>query len=394
VTTTTTSDVYYDPYDAAIDADPYPTFRRLREEAPLYYNEPHDFYALSRYEDVERALIDKDTFISGRGVTVGILEAGIDLPPGTVLMEDPPAHTIHRRLLSRLFTARQLTAIEPKTRQFCADLLDPLVGSGGFDFVQDVGAPVPTKVISMLIGIPESDTESVRDQLTGFGEDREPGGEMLSGELFAEYIDWRVQHPSDDIMTQLLYAEFEDEHGEVRRLTRTELLAYVNIVALAGNHTTRLLIGWIGKLLSDHPDQRRLLLEDRSLIPGAVEECMRAEGPTGAAARYVARDVEVRGQVIPEGSHAMLLVLSANHDERRFDDPDRFDITRAPGNHLTLGFGTHYCLGQALARLEARIVLEEVLERFPEWTVDEGGIELHKGEIDLRGFDRLPVSVP
>jgi len=384
----------FDPHDPDLARDPHALFRRLRDEAPVYHDEARGFYALSRYEDVERALIDKDTFISGRGVTLGILEADIDLPPGTVLMEDPPAHTIHRRLLSRLFTARQLTAIEPKTRQFCADLLDPLVGSGGFDFVEDVGAPVPTKVISMLIGIPESDTESVRDQLTSHGPDDEPGGEMLSGELFADYIDWRVQHPSDDIMTQLLYAEFEDEHGELRRLTRTELLAYINIVALAGNHTTRLLISWMGKLLADHPDQRRLLVEDRTLVPGAVEECMRAEGPTAIAGRRVARDVEVRDQVIPAGSNAALVVLSANHDERRIDDPDRFDVTRAPGNHFTLGFGTHYCLGQALARLEARVVLEEVLDRFPEWTVDESGVELHKGEIELRGFDRLPVSVP
>jgi cytochrome P450 len=388
------STLVLDPSDPDVVRDPHALFRRLRDEAPLYVNEEPSFYALSRFEDVERALVDRGTFLSGRGVTLGLLRAGITLPPGTVLMEDEPTHTIHRRLLSRMFTQRQLAQVEDRTRLYCTELLDPLVGSGGFDFVQDLGRHVPTRVISQLIGIPDKDRDEVRDHLSRGEDEGGPDEELFSGEMFAEYIDWRVNHPSDDIMTQLLFVEFEDETGETRRLTRTELLAYVNIVAMAGNHTTRLLIGWMGKLLADHPDQRRRLVEDPSLIPNAVEESMRFEGPTGTAARYVARDVELHGQIVPEGSHMALLTLSANRDDRRFEDPDRFDVGREIGQHLTLGFGAHYCLGQALARQEARIVLEEVLKRFPEWTVDEAGCEFQKGDIELRGWERLPITVP
>jgi len=389
-----THELYFDPQDPELVRDPHPLFRRMREETPLYFNEEQGFYALSRYDDVERALIDKKTFISGRGVTLGLLKAGIVIPPGTVLMEDDPAHTVHRKLLSRMFTQRQLADVEPKTRDFCVELLDPLVGSGGFDFNEDLGKHVPTRVISMLIGIPDSDRDAVRDHVSGYGDDVRANDDLLTGEMFAEYIDWRVDHPSDDIMTQLLYAEFEDENGVTRRLTREELLAYVNIVAMAGNHTTRLLIGWMGKLLSDHPEQRRMLVDDPSLIPNAVEESFRLEGPSAVSARYVAQDVELYGHTVPAGSHMGLVLLAANHDETHFDDPDRFDIKRQIGQHLTLGFGAHYCLGQALARLEARLVLEEVLKRFPDWEVDEDGAEMQKGDIELRGWDRLPVVIP
>jgi len=391
VTATSSQELTYDPSDRELIKNPFSMFRRLREEAPLYHNEEQGFYALSRFDDVERALVDKDTYLSGRGVTLGMLKGGFEIPPGTVLFEDPPSHTVHRKLLSRMFTPKRVAELESKTRQFCVELLDPLVGCDGFDFIDDLGKHVPTRVISMLIGIPDQDRDGVRDRLGSFVLDS--GGELLSGEMFAEYIDWRVDHPSDDIMTQLLYAEFEDADGETRRLTREELLAYVNIVALAGNHTTRLLIGWMGKLLGDHADQRRLLVEDPSLIPNAVEESLRLEGPAAQSARYVAHDVELHGQTVPAGSHMALLMLSANHDDRRFDDPDRFDVRREIGQHLTFGFGPHYCLGAALARLEARVVLEEVLARFPDWEVDEAGIQMIDGDMDLRGMLRVPVVI-
>ncbi len=363
MTTTRSDDLTFDPHDPVLVRNPHDVFRRLREEAPLSYNAEQDFYALTRYDDVERALVDHRRFISGRGVTLGLLKAGIQIPPGTVLIEDPPAHTVHRKLLSRMFTPKRVAELEPKTRRFCSELLDPLVGSGGFDFVDDFGKHVPTRVISMLLGIPDADRDDIRDHLGGYGV--ELGDGLLSGEMFAGYIDWRVDHPSDDIMTQLLYVEFEDEFGVVRKLTREELLAYVNIVAMAGNETTRLLIGWMGKLLADHPEQRRLLVDDPSLIANAVDESLRVEGPTGMAARYVAEDVELHGRTVPAGSHLALVVLSANHDERRFDDPDRFDVRRPVGQHLTLGFGSHFCLGAALARLEARVAIEEMLHAFP-----------------------------
>jgi cytochrome P450 len=390
----TTTELVYDPYDEAVARDPYAIFRRLRAEQPLYYSEAHDFYALSRHEDVAQAFLDRDTFISSHGTALGVVQSGIEPPPGTVLMEDPPTHPIHRKLLSRMFTPRQIATIEPRTRRYCAELLDPFVGSDGFDFIGDLGRKVPTRVISLLVGIPQEDEASVRDHFGEKGQRTAGLDEVLSGELFAEYIDWRVDHPSDDIMTQLLYAEFEDEHGVTRRLTREELLAYVNIVALAGNETTRLLIGWIGKLLSDHPDQRRLLVEDPSLITNAVEECLRFEPPTLDAARYVAHDVELHDRVVPAGSAMALLVASANRDERDYEDGETFDVRRPAGHHLTFGFGPHYCLGHALARLEARLVIEEVLTRFPDWEVDMSRAEFRHSGAELRGWEALPIVLP
>ena len=222
MTIESTSDVYYDPYDAAIDADPYPVFRRLREEAPLYYNETHDFYAVSRFDDVERGLLDNKTFISGRGGIIELIRANIEMPSGVLIFEDPPVHTIHRRLMSRVFSANRVAALEPQIREFCAHSLDPLVGSGGFDFIADLGAQMPMRVIGMLLGIPEQDQEAVRDRVdanlrTEAGQPMEVSEDFVPTDMFGEYIDWRADHPSDDIMTDLLQAEFEDETGTVRR---------------------------------------------------------------------------------------------------------------------------------------------------------------------------------
>jgi cytochrome P450 len=393
---TSGSDVSYDPYDVEIDADPYPVFRRLREEAPLYRNDEHDFWALSRFADVQAGLRDRETYISGRGGILELIKAGIEMPPGVVIFEDPPTHTMHRSLLSRAFTPRRVNALEPRVREFCARSLDPLVGSGGFDFIRDLGAQMPMRVIGMLLGIPEEDQETIRDQ-SDAALRTEPGQPMrysqerfVTGDAFADYIDWRAEHPSDDIMTELLHAEFTDETGTTRRLTRNELLTYLNVVAGAGNETTTRLIGWTGKLLADHPDQRRQLVEDRSLIPNAIEEILRYEPPAPHIARYVARDVEHYGETVPAGSVMMFLVGAANRDDRQFPDGDRFDIHRPVGQHLTFGYGIHFCLGAALARLEGCVALDEVLKRFPEWEVVEDGARLAPTST-VRGWETLPV---
>jgi cytochrome P450 len=400
-TTSSDSAVYYDPYDVDINADPYPTFRRLREEAPLYHNEPYDFFALSRYDDVERGLRDWDTFRSGRGGILELIKAGVELPPGTLIFEDPPEHDIHRKLLSRVFTPRRMDALEGKVREFCVRSLDPVVGTGRFDFIADLGAQMPMRTISMLLGIPESDQEAVRDRVDA-NLRTEPGKAMaveegakleLGSEIFADYIDWRAEHPSDDLMTELLTAEFEDETGTVRRLTRDEVLTYTMVVAGAGNETTTRLIGWAGKVLADHPDQRRELVEDPSLVKGAIEELLRFEPPAPHTGRYVAKDVELYDRTVPEGSVMLFLNGAANRDERRFPDPDRFDIHRDLSGHLTFGFGIHFCLGAALARLEGRVALEEVLKRFPTWEVDWSGAKLSPTST-VRGWESLPVSVP
>jgi cytochrome P450 len=391
--------VDYDPYDIEINADPYPVFRQLRNEQPLYYNEQYDFYAVSRYEDCERGLIDNQTYISSRGGILELIKAEIEMPPGVFIFEDPPQHTMHRGLLSRVFTPRKMNALEPQIREFCAAALDPHVGSGGFDFVGDLGAQMPMRVIGMLLGIPEKDQEAVRD-FTDKSLRTEAGQPMgtdlesaMSGELFAEYIEWRAQHPSDDIMTDLLNAEFEDETGTTRRLTREEVLTYVTVVAGAGNETTTRLIGWAGKVLAEHPDQRKELADDFSLIPNAIEELLRFEPPAPHVGRYVARDVELYGQTVPEGSVMLMLVGGANRDERRYGNGDEFDIHRKLPGLLSFGFGIHFCLGAALARLEGRVALEEVLKRFPAWDVDLANAKLSPTST-VRGWESLPARLP
>jgi cytochrome P450 len=249
VTGASAVEVYYDPFDFDIDDNPYPVWKRLRDEAPVYYNEKFNFYALSRYEDVARELPNWDTFRSGRGTTMEVIKSGIDVPPGVIHFEDPPLHDLHRRLLSRVFTPRRMEAIEPLTRQFCVRALDPLIGSGGFDFIADLGAQVPMRTVGYLLGIPESDQEQIRDgtgRVLGLRENtfRTVTAKAFenSFQVFAEYIDWRADHPSDDVMTQLLNAEIEED-GVPRPLTRTEVLTYTSMIAGAGNETTTRLIG-------------------------------------------------------------------------------------------------------------------------------------------------------
>jgi cytochrome P450 len=395
MTGASTAEVYYDPFDFEIDDDPYPLWKRLRDEAPLYYNDKHNFYALSRYEDVSRELTNWDAYRSGRGTTMDIIMSGLEIPPGIILFEDPPIHDLHRHLLSKVFTPRRMEAIEPLTRAFCERALDPLVGTGNFDFIGNLGAMVPMRTIGYLLGIPEDNQEALRDrggrQLTlKEGKFRVVTEDFFtqSFEMFSEYIDWRVEHPSDDLMTQLLNVEFEDD-GVTRRLNRTEVLQYTNMIAGAGNETTTRLIGFMGQLLAEHPDQRRQLVDNPSLIPMAIEEVLRYEAPSPVQARYVARDIECHGTTVPEGSIMLLINGSGNRDERRYPDADRFDIHRgAP--HLSFGHGLHFCLGSALARMQARVALEEVIKRWPDWEVDyANATKAHTSSV--RGWSKLPV---
>jgi len=390
------TDIYYDPFDTRIDVDPHSVWRRMREEAPLWYNDTHEFYALSRFDDVEKGLVDWDTYRSGKGSTLELIKAGIEMPPGMVLMEDPPIHDIHRALMSRVFTPKKMLALEDQVRGFCARSLDPLVGSGGFDFIGDLGAQMPMRVIGMLLGIPEQDQEAIRDTFDDGlkikdGEEYVPSGDFLANGMFDEYIDWRAQHPSDDLMTELLTAELTDETGTVRNLTRDEVLVYVLLIAAAGNETTSRLIGWTGKLLGEHPDQRREIAADRSLIPNTIEEVLRYEAPSPVQARWVTKDTEYYGQTVPKDSIMLLLNGSANRDERQFTDAESFDIHRDIGHHLSFGYGIHFCLGASLARLEARVALDEVLTRFPDWELDmDNAVQAHTPTV--RGWDSLPVT--
>jgi cytochrome P450 len=253
-------------------------------------------------------------------------------------------------------------------------------------------------VIGMLLGVPDEDQRAIRDKVdknlrTEEGQPMDVSKGFSDGAQFEAYIDWRAEHPSDDIMTDLLNAEFEDETGTVRRLRRDELLMYITVVSGAGNETTTRLIGWAGKVLAEHPEQRKALAEDPSLIPNAIEEILRFEPPAHYVGRYVSKDVEVHGQVVPQGSAMLFLLGSANRDERRWKDAGTFDIRRNVGAHITFGYGPHFCLGASLARLEGRIALQELLLRFPEWDIDWDRAKLASAST-VRGWETLPVLVP
>jgi cytochrome P450 len=396
VTVTSEPGVYYDPYDFAIDADPYPLWKRMRDEVPLYWNEKYEFFAVSRWADVEAVMLDWDTYRSGRGSILEMIRAKVEIPSGVILMEDPPAHTGHRSLLSRVFTPKKMLALEPQVRAFCAEVLDPLVGAGGFDFIEDLGKFMPMRVIGMLLGIPVQDQVAIRERLDDslrLEEGTEPESDydaVESAQVFSDYITWRADHPSDDLMTELINAEFEDETGTTRTLTHNEILTYVGLLAGAGNETTARLIGFAGEVLGRHPDQRHELAADASLIPNAIEELLRYEAPSPVQARYVQHDVEFHGQKVPEGSIMVILNGSANRDERHYADGDSFDIHREVGRHLSFGYGIHLCLGAALARLEGRVALDEVLTRFPEWDVDYDKAERAHAST-VRGWETLPV---
>ncbi|CAN5352961.1 cytochrome P450 [soil metagenome] len=399
MTTVEDTRVYYDPYDVAIVQNPYPVYARLREEAPLYFNERYHFWALSRHADVDKALSNWETFSNSRSDILELVQSEFDMPPGVMMFQDPPQHTMLRGLMSRVFTPRRMAEIEDQIRQYCVRCLDPHVGSDGFDIIAELAAMMPMRVIGMLLGIPESQQTGYRDANDANLRTR-PGAPMkvaqadriADGRMYAEYVDWRAANPSDDLMTALLNVEFEDATGVVRKLNRTEVLHYTQVVAGAGNETTGRLIGWLAKVLAEHPDQRREVEQDRSLLIPVIDETLRFE-PTGPhVARWMARDFEAYGMTVPAGSAMLLLFGAANRDPRRFPDPDTFDIHRS-NSHLTFGKGTHYCLGANLARLEGRVALDELLNRFPEWDIDHDTARLAPTST-VRGWEELRIVLP
>lgn len=393
-------DVYYDPYDYAIDADPHPVWRRLRDEAPVYRNEQLDFYALSRFSDVLEASLDHETYSSAYGSVLELMTEEAGQSP-MMIWQDPPEHTRLRKLVSRAFSPRRIAALEPRIREICRTYLDPYVGNGGFDYVADFGAKLPVMVISSLLGVPEEDQDDIRvwtDALLH----RDPGetdgsrrhqevSEKLWG-YFARYLAERRQQPRDDIMTALLEAEVELEDGRKRRLGDTELLAFIGLLSGAGNETVARLLGWAGTVLARFPDERRRLANDPGLIPAGIEELLRFEAPSPVQARRTMRHVLLHGVRVPEGSRVLLLTGSAGRDEREYPDADRFDVTRAIDRHVTFGYGVHFCLGASLARLEGRVALEETLARFPEWDVDWPATEMvHTSTV--RGYAKVPIRL-
>ena len=388
----------YDPYSYDLDEDPYPVYARMMEEAPVYYNERLDFWALTRFDHCMQALLDWETYSSAQGTVLELMGKPI---PTLMIFMDPPRQTRLRNLVNDAFTVRRIGALEPAIRKICTGHLEAAFarGDGRVDLVKELTAKLPMDVISTLLGIPESD----RDDVRGWSNDilhRDPGdggiterGVQAMGRLlayFSEAIAERRRAPRDDIMTRLVQAELSED-GERHRLSDQEIVSFFNLLATAGNETVTKLLATAFYWLERNPDERRALVEDPALCRNAVEETLRYDPPSQYQGRVLTRDAEIDGTKIPKEARLLVINGASGRDPRRFDDPARYDVRREIDVHLGFGYGRHFCLGASLARLESRIVLEEVLARIPDYAVDASGVErMHSSNV--RGFSSLPVE--
>jgi len=398
--TDTVPDLYYDPFDEVIDAHPYEVWRRMRDEAPVYRNDRYDFYALSRFDDVEAAHLDPRTFSSAHGTVLEIMSSN-RIPMEQLIFMDPPDHTRLRGLVSRAFTPRRVSALEQRIRELCNGFLDEQAGNRSFDFVQDYGARLPAMVIASLLGVPIEDQAWAREKIdTVFH--IEPGVGMINDvsitaqiemtEYLARQLEERRREPRDDMLTDLVQAQVTEDDGTVRRLDLDEAALFAMLLISAGTETVARLLGWSAVILDRHPDQRADLVADRALIPNAVEELLRYEAPSPVQGRWTTDEVTFHGITIPKDSKVLLLTGSAGRDERKYPDGDRFDIRRDLHQHVSFGYGVHFCIGAALARLEGRVALEEMFDRYPRWEVDEAGCRrLHTSTV--RGWINVPITV-
>lgn len=396
------SDLYWDPFDTTIDASPYDIWRRMRDEQPVYRNDAHDFWALSRFADVEAASKDPATFISGRGTVLELMDQGKPQFSSMIFM-DPPEHTSLRALVSRAFTPRRIGGLDERIRGLCADLLDPHLGAGGFDYITDFAAHLPSLVISALLGVPDDEREQQRrniDQIFHI----EPGVGMVNHVSVSAQIElWqyletlvarRTDDPQDDLISALCLAEVDDGDGTgtTRRLTQQEVTGFSSLLFNAGTETVGRLLGNAAVVLAEHPDQRAELAADPALIPNAIEELLRYEAPSPVNGRVTTRPVTLHGTTIPAGSKVLLVTGSAGRDEREYPEPDRFDIHRTVRQHVSFGYGIHFCVGAALARLEGRIALEETLNRFPAWELADGEV-VRQHTSTVRGYSQVGLQL-
>ena len=389
--------IYYDPFDAGIDRDPHPVWRRMREEQPVYFNEEHNFFALSRFDDVWEGYHDTATFSSTHGVMLESLDEPIGMP--MVIFMDPPEHDSMRKLVSRAFTPRRINDLEAHVQEVVDTYLDPHVGSSGFDYIEQFGALLPPMVIGHMLGVPEADRDMLRrwfDESLHIEDDGKPGpaAQQAMGEVF-EYasamVTERREHPRDDMISALVEAEVEED-GERRRLSDLEVGMFVLLLAGAGVETVARLLSWTAVILARNPEQREILVADPGLIPNAIEELLRYEAPSPVNGRFTLRPFSAHGVDIPAGSKVLLVNGSANRDDREFDDPDRFDVRRSMKRHTTFGYGAHFCLGAALARMEGRIALAGTLARFPHWEIDESELVPVRTST-VRGFSSVPLHL-
>ena len=384
----------FDPYSDECHRDPYPVYRSIRDQAPAYHDDELDFWALSRFGDVIEALHAPATFLSGDGIS---LEGQARSPYPMIIAMDPPRHDQLRALIARGFTARPVAANGPNIRRLAGELIDGFAAAGRVEFVDAYSGALPLLVIGSLLGIERDGLAEFRrlgDALMNQDPADPPSieaGKAASAAILegiGAILDERRRAPRDDLVSALISATVDGEG-----LSEDEIIGFCYLLILAGTETTANLLANGVMALAGHPDQRAELRADPSLIPGAVEEMLRWDSPVQSDARTTGRPVELHGRVIPEGAKVLLLFGSAGRDEREFRDPDRFDVHRRIERHLTFGHGIHYCLGAALARLEAQITFEELLARIPDWEVDGDARSLDRiRSYMVRGPARLPLT--
>ena len=397
------TDIYWDPYDTEIDDNPHPIWKRMRTETPVYRNDRFDFWALSRFEDIEKASKDTATFSSTHGTVLEMMGPGM-IGSNQMIFMDPPEHTMYRSLVSRAFTPRRMALLDDYVRDVCAELLDGLAGRSEFDYVQEFATQVPSMVISRLVGVPESEREEQRENIdTMFHIDPEQGmindiafmARIRVHEYLMDLVHRHRETPDefgDDMIKALLGAEVTGEDGELRSLNDDELVQFTLLLYVAGTETVMRLLGNAAVVLAQHPEQRAELVADPSLIPNAVEELLRYEAPSPVNGRWVLKDVELHGTKIPAGSKVLLLTGSAGRDADAFSDADAFDIHRNIKKHVTFGYGIHFCLGASLARTEGRIAIEETLKRLPNWEIVDGKtVRQHTSTV--RGYSEVGIRV-
>ena len=382
----------YNPFDHALHHDPYPTYRWLRDEAPAYYNDEMDFWALSRFDDVLDAFRNWEAFTSTGGIALE--EVGTSDAPSMIGM-DPPDQTALRKLVVRAFTPRRVAAMETRIRTLTTGFLDAIAGEGSCDFIDRFACLLPSDVISTLLGAPPEDhaqlriwTDAILSRDDGTSRIPQRAQEATASQIayFAELIRSKRKQPGDDLLSALCEAELAG-----RRLSDVEILGFAFLLITGGNETTEKLIANCVHQLSRHPDQRALVLADPGRIPDLIEESLRFRSPTQYMVRTTTRELAYHGRTIPAGKKVVLLIGAGNHDERQYAEPERFDITRRMERHLAFGFGVHFCLGASLARLEARVALEEIHVRIPDYQVDEAGVDVvHAGNV--AGLATLPIS--
>jgi cytochrome P450 len=395
-----TDTLTYSPYAYEIHEDPYPTYARLRAEAPVYRNEDGVFWALSRHADVVEGFRDHVRLSSAHGVSLDPAASGPHAHRTmSFLAMDEPMHGRMRGLVSRGFTPRRVLDLEPRIRELTRQHLDRALEQDAFDFIDELAGRLPMDVISELIGVPEADRDEVRrlsDLLVHREEgthDVPPAGVEAAFALVAYYADMlaeRRARPTDDLTSALMEVELDGD-----RLTDDEIMSFLFLMVVAGNETTTKLLGNAWYWAWRNPDQRAVPLADGSQVPVWIEETLRYDTSTQMLARVATQDIELHGECIPAGDRVVLLVGSANRDERTFADPDRYDLGR-PDRELqqiaSFGFGRHFCLGASLARLEARVALEELVARVADYDIDPDGIRrVHS--VNVRGFAALPTTV-